>query len=151
LRFNSAYPPSPAAAVLKPAKNAGTSVSAMCTLARSRFDPTSHTTSRPAAIRRQPSRGLDSRRHNQWAGEIAIAPARLYEGRWCGLRVAGQSADGSRQRIRGLRYAARPTLRGEPRHDRDGVIRFQHRRKIRSILIRNTVVPIAIRTKLFGD
>src|SRR5712671_3238702 len=33
-------------------------------------------------------------------------------------------------------------------HDRDGVIRFQHRRKISSILIRNTVVPIAIRTTL---
>ena len=30
----------------------------------------------------------------------------------------------------------------------DGVIRFQHRRKISSILIRNTVVPIAIRTTL---
>ena len=29
-----------------------------------------------------------------------------------------------------------------------GVIRFQHRRKISSILIRNTVVPIAIRTTL---
>ena len=28
----------------------------------------------------------------------------------------------------------------------DGVIRFQHRRKISSILIRNTVAPIAIRT-----
>jgi hypothetical protein len=33
-------------------------------------------------------------------------------------------------------------------HDRDGVIRFPHRRKISSILIRNTVVPIAIRTTL---
>src|SRR5260370_18081285 len=33
-------------------------------------------------------------------------------------------------------------------HDRDGVIRFQHQRKISSILIRNTVVPIAIRTTL---
>src|SRR6266516_958324 len=33
-------------------------------------------------------------------------------------------------------------------HDRDGVIKFQHRRKISSILIRNTVVPIAIRTTL---
>ena len=30
----------------------------------------------------------------------------------------------------------------------DGVIRFQHRRKISSILIRNTVVPIAICTTL---
>ena len=30
--------------------------------------------------------------------------------------------------------------------DRHGVIRFQHRRKISSILIRNTLVPIAIRT-----
>jgi len=37
---------------------------------------------------------------------------------------------------------------GSPLHDRDGVIRFQHRRKISSILIRNTVVPIAIRTTL---
>src|ERR1700739_2015835 len=35
-----------------------------------------------------------------------------------------------------------------PMHDRDGVIRLQHRRKISSILIRNTVVPIAIRTAL---
>ena len=35
-----------------------------------------------------------------------------------------------------------------PLHDRDGVTRFQHRRKIRSILIRNTVVPTAIRTTL---
>src|SRR5258708_11209844 len=35
-----------------------------------------------------------------------------------------------------------------PLHDRDGVIRFQHRRKISSILIRNTVVPTAIRTTL---
>jgi putative transposase len=33
-------------------------------------------------------------------------------------------------------------------HDRDGVIRFPHRRKISSILNRNTVVPIAIRTTL---
>jgi hypothetical protein len=41
---------------------------------------------------------------------------------------------------------ARPTLGGEPLHGRDGVIRFQHRRKISSILIRNTVVPIAIHT-----
>ena len=31
-------------------------------------------------------------------------------------------------------------------HDRDGVIKFQHRRKISSILIRNTLVPLAIRT-----
>jgi hypothetical protein len=35
-----------------------------------------------------------------------------------------------------------------PLHDRDGVTRFQHRRKISSILIRNTVVPTAIRTTL---
>jgi hypothetical protein len=35
---------------------------------------------------------------------------------------------------------------GEPLHEHDGVIRFQHRRKISSILIRNTVVPLAIRT-----
>jgi hypothetical protein len=42
--------------------------------------------------------------------------------------------------------ALRPILGGEPLNDRDGVIRFQHRRKISSILIRNTVVPIAIRT-----
>src|ERR1700749_1409822 len=40
-----------------------------------------------------------------------------------------------------LRYAARPTLGGEPPHDRDGVIRLQRRRKISSTLIRNTVVP----------
>jgi hypothetical protein len=33
-------------------------------------------------------------------------------------------------------------------HDRDGVIRFQHRQEIISILIRNTVVPTAIRTTL---
>ena len=38
--------------------------------------------------------------------------------------------------------------RATPLHERDGVIRFQHRRKISSILIRNTVVPIAIRTTL---
>jgi hypothetical protein len=42
----------------------------------------------------------------------------------------------------------RPTSGGDPLHDRDGVIRFQHRRKISSILIRNTVMPIAIRTTL---
>ena len=43
---------------------------------------------------------------------------------------------------------ANPFLRppGSPRHDRDDVIRLQHRRKISSILIRNTVVPIAVRT-----
>src|ERR1019366_1202494 len=35
-----------------------------------------------------------------------------------------------------------------PLHDRDGVIRFPHGRKISSILIRNTVVPIATRTTL---
>ena len=35
-----------------------------------------------------------------------------------------------------------------PLHDRDGVTRFQHRPKISSILIRNTVVPTAIRTTL---
>ena len=35
-------------------------------------------------------------------------------------------------------------------HDRDGVIRFPHRRKISSILIRNTIVPIAIRTTREG-
>jgi hypothetical protein len=33
-----------------------------------------------------------------------------------------------------------------PWHEHDSVIRFQHRRKISSILIRNTVVPLAIRT-----
>jgi hypothetical protein len=33
-------------------------------------------------------------------------------------------------------------------HDRDGVIRFPHQRKISSILIRNTVVPTAVRTAL---
>ncbi len=52
---------------------------------------------------------------------------------------------GSRQRIRGLRFAARPTLAGGAPADRHGVIRFQHRRKISSILIWNTLVPIAIR------
>src|SRR4051812_10206142 len=36
----------------------------------------------------------------------------------------------------------------EPLHDRDSVTRFQHRRKISSILIRNTVVPIATPTTL---
>ena len=35
-----------------------------------------------------------------------------------------------------------------PLHDRDSVTGFQHRRKISSILIRNTVVPTAIRTTL---
>ena len=35
-----------------------------------------------------------------------------------------------------------------PPHDRDGVTKFQHRRKISSILIRNTVVPTAVRTTL---
>jgi hypothetical protein len=35
-----------------------------------------------------------------------------------------------------------------PLHDRDGVIRFPHRRKISSTLIRNTVVPTATPTTL---
>src|SRR5258707_5451997 len=35
-----------------------------------------------------------------------------------------------------------------PLHDRDSVTGFQHRRRISSILIRNTVVPTAIRTTL---
>ena len=35
---------------------------------------------------------------------------------------------------------------GEPLNDRRGVTKFQHRRKINSILIRNTVAPTAIRT-----
>jgi hypothetical protein len=35
---------------------------------------------------------------------------------------------------------------GDAPADHHGVIRFQHRRKISSILIRNTLVPIAIRT-----
>src|ERR1700730_10333537 len=39
-------------------------------------------------------------------------------------------------------------LAGEPLHDREGVIRFPPRRKISSTLIRNTVVPIAIRPAL---
>jgi hypothetical protein len=52
-----------------------------------------------------------------------------------------------RQRIRSLEIRGTPDIRRRaPLHDRDGVIRFQHRRKISSILIRNTVVPIAIRT-----
>src|ERR1700692_2318136 len=41
-----------------------------------------------------------------------------------------------------------PTLGGEPTAHRDGVIRLQHRWKISSILIRNTVVPIATPTTL---
>jgi hypothetical protein len=54
-----------------------------------------------------------------------------------------------RQRIRSLEIRGTPDIRRRaPLHDRDGVIRFQHRRKISSILIRNTVVPIAIRTTL---
>ena len=43
--------------------------------------------------------------------------------------------------MRGTPDMGRRTLPG-----RDGVIRFQHRRKISSLLIRDTVVPIAIRT-----
>jgi hypothetical protein len=50
--------------------------------------------------------------------------------------------------VEGSRRRSCPTLGGEPGAGRDGVIRFQHRRKICSILIRNTVVPIAIRTAL---
>jgi hypothetical protein len=46
-----------------------------------------------------------------------------------------------RPKIRGT-----PDIGGEAPADRDGVIRFQHRRKISSILICNTLVPIAIRT-----
>ena len=41
---------------------------------------------------------------------------------------------------------ARRTLAVSPPADRQGVIGFQHRRKISSILIRNTLVPLAIRT-----
>jgi hypothetical protein len=47
-----------------------------------------------------------------------------------------------------------PQILGTPRHwaesplHRDGVIGFRHKRKISSILIRNTVVPIATRTAL---
>src|SRR6202051_1937883 len=41
-----------------------------------------------------------------------------------------------------------PTLGGEPTAHRDGVIRLQHQWKISSILIRNTVVPIATPTTL---
>ena len=48
--------------------------------------------------------------------------------------------------VRDLRYAARPDIRRETLHGRDGVIRFQHRRKISSLLIRDTVAPIANRT-----
>jgi hypothetical protein len=51
-----------------------------------------------------------------------------------------------RQRIGEARHARH--WAESPLHDRDGMIRFQHRRKISSILIRNTVVPIAIRTTL---
>ena len=46
----------------------------------------------------------------------------------------------------------RPEIRGTPAigrrnpPGRDGVIRFQHRRKIGSLLIRNTVAPLANRT-----
>ena len=48
--------------------------------------------------------------------------------------------------VRDLRYAARPDIRRETLHGRDGVIRFQHWRKISSLLIRDTVAPIANRT-----
>jgi hypothetical protein len=41
-----------------------------------------------------------------------------------------------------------PTFGRSALPDRDGVIRFPHRRKISSILIRNTVVPIATPTAL---
>jgi len=46
----------------------------------------------------------------------------------------------------------RPAMCGTPDigrkvlNGRDGVIRFQHRRKISSLLVRDTVVPIAVRT-----
>src|ERR1700726_372595 len=55
----------------------------------------------------------------------------------------GENAARRRQPRRGPEPAT-------PLHDRDGVTRFQHRRKISSILIRNTVVPTAIRTTLGG-
>jgi hypothetical protein len=52
-------------------------------------------------------------------------------------------------RVRSLEIRGTPDIgRRAPLQDRDGVIRFPHRRKISSILIRNTVVPIAIRTTL---
>jgi hypothetical protein len=64
-----------------------------------------------------------------------------------GLGLAGCQVPAARaDESAALRYAARPTLGREPLNDYDGVTRFQHRRKISSILIRNTVVPIAIRT-----
>jgi hypothetical protein len=61
--------------------------------------------------------------------------------------VCDRPAD-RRQRVRSLGYAARLHWAESPLHDRDGVTRLQHRRKISSILIRNTVVPTAIRTAL---
>src|SRR5437868_10083411 len=61
------------------------------------------------------------------------------------LRFCAAAAPLFRPIFTGLR---RGPERRRPLHDRDGVIRFQHRRKISSILIRNTVVPTAIRTTL---
>ena len=98
----------------------------------------------------------DTRRSRQM-----MRPERLTDGYGSPRAVLGRplvsrdfwgcaSAGGSRQRVRSLRYAARPILGGKPLNDRDGVIRFPHRRKISSILIRNTVVPIAIRTTREG-
>jgi hypothetical protein len=53
-----------------------------------------------------------------------------------------------RQRIHGHGCVTGPpdVGGGAPRRPRHGVIRFQHRRKIISILNRNTLAPIAIRT-----
>jgi hypothetical protein len=57
------------------------------------------------------------------------------------------SAGGSRQRVRSLEIRGTPDIGRRARcKTAMGVIRFQHRRKISPILIRNTVVPIAIRT-----
>ena len=60
------------------------------------------------------------------------------------LRFCAAAAPLFRPIFTGLRRGERR----RPLHDRGGVIRFQHRRKISSILIRNTVVPTTIRTTL---
>ena len=58
-----------------------------------------------------------------------------------GCQVPAARASDPRPKIRGT-----PDIGGGALADRHGVIRFQHRRKISSILICNTLVPIAIRT-----
>jgi hypothetical protein len=70
----------------------------------------------------------------------AMAPASPLARVWfSGCKVVGHSASTSLQpQMRGMPDIGRRAL-----HDRDAVTRFQHRRKINSILIRNTVVPTA--------